>query len=82
MKRVLVAAAISVASIGAIGITSASATPEVPMPPANEKAYENGAGIGCDMGLFHSELAKDGMIGKERGHYPGQHEGASVCKAP
>ena len=56
----------------------AAADPEIPNPPANPQGVA--AGIGCDMGKFHSEAAKAGGIGKNRGHYPGQHKGASVCK--
>ncbi len=79
MKRLLAVAAVVAASFGLMGMVPAAAGPTVPEAP-NATAAENGAGLDCDMGPFHSELAKDGNIGKNRGHYPGQHKGASVCK--
>ena len=80
MRRKIVGAVIGVLSVALFVAGPVGADPEVPLPPANEKAYENGAGIGCDMGKFHSELAQEGKIGKNKGHYPGQHKGASACK--
>ncbi len=76
---------VAVACLAASSLTfgfagSVSAAPAVPQPPANANGVENGAGIGCDMGKFHSETARAGGIGKNRGHYPGQHKGAAICK--
>lgn len=79
MKRLIACAAVAAGSLGLLGVVPAAATPTIPEAP-NAKAAEKGAGLDCDMGLFHSELAKEGKIGKNRGHYPGQHKGASVCK--
>ena len=75
-------------SVALLGITAltfgfvgpVSAAPEIPNPPASAQGIENGVGIGCDMGQFHSVTAQAGKIGKNKGHYPGQHRGASVCK--
>lgn len=80
MKKKLAITAFSASAL-IFGIAGpVAAGPEVPNPPANANGVENGAGIGCDMGKFHSEAAKEGGIGKNNGHYPGQHQGASVCK--
>lgn len=80
MKPKIVGAFASVCAVAMFTAAPALASPEVPNPPANQNGIDNGAGIGCDMGKFHSELAKEGRIGKNKGHYPGQHAGASGCK--
>ncbi len=81
MKNKLFSVMVGAASLALFAVVPVAASPEVPNPPANENGSNNGAGIGCDMGKFHSELARDGNIGKNKSHYPGQHKGASVCKA-
>ncbi len=80
MKRKLSVALLGISSLTFGFVGPVSAGPEVPMPPASAQGEANGAGIGCDMGKFHSETARDGGIGKNRGHYPGQHRGAWICK--
>jgi len=73
-RRVLFAGAIvSVLSLFAMAVP-ASAGPE---PTGNPQGVA--AGNGCDMGPFHSDLAKQGEIGRNASHYPGQHKGASTC---
>lgn len=67
MKSRLISLLVGATSLTLFAIAPASADPEVPNPPASQQGQDNGAGIGCDMGKFHSELAKEGGVGKNNG---------------
>lgn len=74
MRKKFVAVLIAAASMMIVTAPAASAGPEPTGNPQGEAK-----GNGCDMGPFHSNLAKQGEIGKNKTHYPGQHKGASTC---